>query len=135
MGQPSFFENFGAFIFIFIFWLWAPRISTSHSVHWHPPPDPEQFPRQIRRRLDNFLHILSESKIRVCAEGLDDQVPQPTVWVNSRFIRLLAGFWELWAAEVERDLERELAACKRLETCYAVSAKEKLVEVNWDEVW
>ena len=115
--------------FIFL-GLWAVRISTSHSVHWHPPPDPEQLPCQIRRHLDNFLHILSESKIRVCTEDLDDQVPQPTVRVNSRFIRLLAGFWKLWAVEVERDLERELAACKRLETCYAVSAKEKLVEVN-----
>ena len=72
MGQPSFLKNFGMPLFKFFLGLWALRISTSHLVHWHPPPDPEQLPRQIRRRLDNFLHILSESKVRVHTEDLDD---------------------------------------------------------------
>jgi hypothetical protein len=56
----------------------------------------------------------------VCAEGLDDDVPQTSISVDRGLVRLLAGFGEFVAGDVELDLVGKLLACQGLQACNAV---------------
>lgn len=56
----------------------------------------------------------------MCAEGLNDNVPQSSIRVDGRLVCFLAGFWELGAVDVELELVGKFLPCKRFQASNAV---------------